>query len=82
MGSQNGWIVGDTGTVLLTTNGGISWRSINTGTQADLTSVFFINAQQGWIAGTECVLRTTDGGLNWSKTTFNFLEWFSLYSFY
>jgi len=62
-------VVGNTGTVLTIDPDG----KINTvrhhlnGIDADLNSVFFVNSDTGWIAGTAVVLATVDGGLNWKE---------------
>lgn len=72
---NNGWIVGADGLILKTSNGGNTWAYI---TNAGLTSayksktVFFINANTGWIGikedGTQTVkvLYTKNGGTTWS----------------
>ena len=38
---QTGWIVGNDGTILKTTSGGINWDIQNSGTTIHLWSVFF-----------------------------------------
>ena len=73
---SHGWIVGKSGLILKTSNGGMSWNYI---TNAGLNpthvnkSVFFLNANTGWI-GTKAsgsqevfVLYTNNGGSTWSK---------------
>jgi photosystem II stability/assembly factor-like uncharacterized protein len=60
-----GWIVGDNGLVLSTTNGGISWSEQASGTEAQLFHLSF-HKDRGWIVGTGgTVLHTYDGGRNW-----------------
>lgn len=44
------------------------WYSQNSGTQAYLHSVFFIDKFTGWSCGFESVLKTTDGGITWTNT--------------
>jgi photosystem II stability/assembly factor-like uncharacterized protein len=45
------------------------WVQQSSGTTAGLRSVFFINAQTGWVAGdTNFILRTKDGGANWERS--------------
>ncbi|MBU0509840.1 hypothetical protein KKH27_13540 [bacterium] len=46
-----GWAAGDGGTLLCSTDDGLSWVSRPIGTSAMLLSVFFLNEQVGWIAG-------------------------------
>ena len=46
------------------------WVQQPSGTTANLESVYFINAQTGWVAGdTDFILRTTDGGTDWTRHT-------------
>ena len=63
-----GWSVGDSGTILKSTDGGLTWIFQNSNTTADLRSVYFFNQNKGWVAGIGgIVLKTTDGGVNWSS---------------
>jgi len=70
-GDQNGWAVGDGGTVVHTTDGGESWNASIVNPKADLYTVFFIDAQRGWIGGSllgkEVVYDTQDGGASWRR---------------
>ena len=45
-----GWIVGDSGTILNTTNG-ISWTSQESGTTEKLLDVNFVTSTLGWAVG-------------------------------
>jgi photosystem II stability/assembly factor-like uncharacterized protein len=65
-----GWVVGDSGTILKTTNGGMSW-SIQTPPQpTHLVSVAFMNADTGYIATDfSSLIRTFDGGNTWTQDT-------------
>jgi|GEM_PF-2193993 len=59
--------VGNIGTIIKTTNGGISWEMKESNTQEYLNSVFFIDNNIGWVAGNNKVLlKTTDGGTSWT----------------
>ena len=63
--------VGQRGHVLLSSDGGQSWRQRLTPTRATLTAVHFADAQHGWAVGhDEVILRTTDGGETWSRAHF------------
>jgi len=65
--ANTGWVVGDSGLVLKSTNGGVSWAAQNSGTNIRLRKAFFISEKIGWIAAERrSVLRTTDGGVTWS----------------
>ena len=68
--SLNVWAVGQEGLIIHTTDGGNTWDSIPSGTSDMLMTVEFINADTGWVGGSNSenetrVYRTTDGGLNW-----------------
>ena len=63
---QTGWICGDNGLIIKTTNSGINWISQISGTNNWLRSIYFINSQIGWCSGNSgTILKTTNGGLNW-----------------
>ncbi len=73
---QTGWISGDTGTILQTSNSGINWNVQNSGIINDIHSIHFINQRLGWAVAWEAfpdsnsfygtkILKTTNGGLNW-----------------
>ncbi|HRG57870.1 MAG TPA: YCF48-related protein [Bacteroidia bacterium] len=61
-----GWMVGKSGRILHTQNGGISWIPQTSGISGDLTSVYFLNADTGFIGSSGAQPRkTTDGGSTW-----------------
>jgi len=67
---NNGWAVGDSGTIIHTDNGGNTWEYQQSGTQNDLRDVHFIDRQTGWAAGADnTLLRTDDGGQSWQLLT-------------
>jgi len=76
--SLKGWVAGDSGLVLYTTNGGSSWVQQQTNTDRNIIDIFFIDDSTGWaIAWTEgtlpfatFILKTTDAGNNWSVSQF------------
>lgn len=75
--NTTGWIVGDSGIICSTTNGGTNWLKRTYSTSSEiLRSVYFKNQNTGIIGGCTggnnagYVLRTSDGGLNWSQTSF------------
>ena len=63
------WAVGDVGTILHTTDGGVSWGRQASGTQVDLTAVRFKDTLHGWALGTNLALYTTDAGTTWNPGT-------------
>jgi photosystem II stability/assembly factor-like uncharacterized protein len=67
-----GWIVGDQGKVIKTTDGGNTWVNQISNTDGDLNDVEFIDETHGWAVGTDwisgwqsLILRTLDGGVTW-----------------
>ena len=61
-----GICVGNSGTVLLSTNSGENWTLQSVGTIAELNSVAFTNTTTAWIAGSGGImLNTTDLGYSW-----------------
>ena len=70
---QKGFAVGDSGVVLLTTNGGVSWINVAPPLQRNLKAILFLNTDTGYIAGgldtgasRKTIFRTIDGGANWT----------------
>ncbi|MEO8665397.1 MAG: YCF48-related protein [Ignavibacteria bacterium] len=72
--SQSGWIVGDSGIILKTTNSGNNWILQNSNTNHTLRSVYFLNESTGYVVGGnffpltfsfEKILKTTNGGVTW-----------------
>jgi photosystem II stability/assembly factor-like uncharacterized protein len=58
--------VGERGHVLVSTDGGVSWRQSPAPARATLTAVYFADARRGWAVGhDEVILRTVDGGATW-----------------
>jgi photosystem II stability/assembly factor-like uncharacterized protein len=72
--AANGRIVavGMRGHVLLSDDGGESWRQARSvPTRATLTDLHFVDAKQGWAVGHDAViLHTTDGGESWQRQHF------------
>ena len=63
---KKGFAVGDSNTLLRTTDGGISWDQIGITVTYDYFGVFFLDTLKGFAAGSEGhVLKTTDGGNSW-----------------
>ena len=65
--ANNGWFVGEFGTIGKTTDGGETWFQQFSGVyNVNLRSVFFLTPQIGWVVGKdETRLRTTNGGTTW-----------------
>lgn len=65
---NTGWVSGNQGIVLKTTNGGQNWIEQNTGiTNKILKSICVVNSNVVYIVGYfETILKTTDSGNNWN----------------
>lgn len=67
---NTGHAVGDSGTILITTNGGTLWSSQTSNTLNALSSVFYTDAITGYTAGDNgTILKTIDGGTTWIPQT-------------
>jgi hypothetical protein len=63
---SNGYAVGYNGTILKTTDAGISWKTLKSGVTNSLFSVSFSNLNNGIVCGANgVILKTADGGLTW-----------------
>lgn len=62
---QNGWVVGDSGTILHSSNGGESWQRQTCPIEDYLFAVDFVDNKNGWICSMNYILRTTNGGKSW-----------------
>jgi photosystem II stability/assembly factor-like uncharacterized protein len=66
-GPYTGFAAGDGGTILKTTDAGLTWSSIYSGTWNRLLCIHFTSASTGFASGTfGTILRTTDGGVTWT----------------
>ncbi|HMQ69455.1 MAG TPA: YCF48-related protein [Ignavibacteria bacterium] len=74
--SNTGWIAGDSGIIIRTTNGGTDWTVQSSGTFNNIEDIFFLNERLGWAVSYEIfpvapnylgtlMLTTTDGGDTW-----------------
>ncbi len=59
-------VVGKFGMILLTTDGGKTWRERPSGTAKALSAIAFADPQHGFVVGSGgTVLETSDGGVSW-----------------
>ena len=77
---NEGWAVGDEGTVWHTIDGGKTWERQVTSVRCSLRSLQFLNPYVGWAVGrdelpgggsTGTILLTRDGGLKWERVSRN-----------
>ncbi len=63
-----GFVVGDTGTILKSTDTGATWAPLTSGTSATLHGIYFLDPNEGVAVGDSgTILRTTDGGAAWES---------------
>ena len=64
------FVVGDAGTIIKTTDAGVTWSPLKSGTTNALYDVYFFDENQGVAVGERGrILRTTDGGAGWQRVT-------------
>ncbi len=74
--SLYGWVIGDSGIVLKTSNGGTNWIVQPCGVySSELRDLTFISRNTGWIISVDTtyktfILNTTNSGVNWTRTYF------------
>lgn len=62
-----GWVCGDSGMILKSTDEGNNWISQPVITSSKLNRISFVNNSLGWIIGNAgAILKTNNGGTNWS----------------
>ncbi len=74
---RHGWVVGDRGVLLRTTDGGRRWRLVEMPVDCSLHDVCFLDTRTGWVVGGSVkpythsshavMLVTQDGGDSWQK---------------
>ena len=76
--SLYGWAVGDSGTIIHTSDGGDNWIVQESQTENEIVDVFFLNKDLGWASAFKysslpygtLLLKTTDGGQNWTSSLY------------
>jgi photosystem II stability/assembly factor-like uncharacterized protein len=64
--TNNGFVLGNNGTLLHTVDGGVNWVKQQSGTTNNLTSISFVDSKNGFIVGSDTTfLKTSDGGITW-----------------
>lgn len=63
------WVVGDSGTILHSSDGGNTWKAQKSGVTVGLYAVHFVDNKLGFASGdTGIILRTKDGGETWEQS--------------
>src|SRR5437667_11340213 len=57
--SGTGFVVGDTGTILKSTDAGATWLPLTSGTTATLHGVYFLDPDEGVAVGDSATIRRT-----------------------
>jgi photosystem II stability/assembly factor-like uncharacterized protein len=64
--ARHGFIAGEFGTLLATSDGGETWEKRDVGTEKTLFGMKFTTAEMGWAVGIDgLILHTADGGRTW-----------------
>jgi len=65
-------VVGYGGKIIVTDNGGMSWKAVESGTDEALYGIELVDDTTGWVVGQNgLVMRTEDGGQTWTKQESN-----------
>ena len=83
---QTGWAAArsedeESGRIVATSNGGLSWTQSMLADQERLRSVFFVSRNEGWAASSSgrYIYHTTDGGRNWTAEQIVFEQNLAVY---
>jgi len=76
--SSYGWIAGDSGVILRTTNSGLNWNLQNRNNTYYFNDIFFLDRNTGWAIAWRYnfnqfgtfFFKTTNGGINWTSTLY------------
>jgi len=80
---DHGWIAGGNGTLLSTTDGGVTWNKASLITKDSLIDVYFADSANGWLLAerdlfklksderSSYLLNTNDGGITWQPIFLN-----------
>jgi len=80
MDSVRGWVAGDSGVILKTTDGGRNWTAQTTNIDDPILDLFMLDQSFGWALALEqpqdtsrfgtILLKTTDGGNHWTNKSY------------
>lgn len=77
-----GWAVGEYGTIIKTTDGGMNWNAQSSSlTYSFFGSVQFRDTLKGWLLAerSNIILKTTNGGTSWERSDAPYSELYTLY---
>jgi photosystem II stability/assembly factor-like uncharacterized protein len=66
--ANNGWIVGFSGQILRSRDGGATWTAQASPVKSSLASILFDSSNHGWITADESLLTSVDGE-TWKKVS-------------
>ncbi len=65
------WVVGTSGYLVSSSNGGVNWEILNSGTDLSLNAIVFNSPNFGWVGGgnfsTGLIMKTTNAGSSWQR---------------
>lgn len=68
--ADHGWICGQLGTMIRTTDGGATWEAVRVD-DLDIRGVSFFDEDNGWVCGNDGkIYRSSDGGSTWERQIF------------
>ena len=78
-----GFAVGNNGALVMTTNGAVTWSTLNSGTSVNLTNIGAIDTANVYITGENgLIMKTEDGGLSWAVVPVGTNETFKAITFH
>jgi len=88
--SLNGWVAGDSGIIIHTSNGGNNWETQYNNDSLSIVNLSFLNDQDGIASATSSLyepygsflLKTTDGGMSWNAEYMRIGEVFVNYVYF
>ena len=66
---RTGWVCGDNGVILHTTDEGNSWSIQSSGTGETLLDLYFIDSAHGWAVGEQGTIVMTNDGVEWTAAS-------------